>query len=57
MEFGGPDDPDLVYVDTQAGDLFLETEADLRVYSSMFDHLRAMALSSARTTSMISTPI
>jgi transcriptional regulator with XRE-family HTH domain len=57
MEFGGPDDPDLVYVDTQAGDLFLETEADLRVYSSMFDHLRAMALSPARTMNMISTLI
>jgi transcriptional regulator with XRE-family HTH domain len=57
MEFGGPDDPDLVYVDTLAGDLFLETEADLRVYSSMFDHLRAMAVSPAHTTSMVSTLI
>lgn len=55
MEFPDPYDLDLVYVDTLAGDLFLETDADLRVYSSMFNHLRAMALSPAHTTRLIST--
>jgi hypothetical protein len=30
MEFSEPTDPELVYVDTLAGDLFLEAEADLR---------------------------
>ena len=53
MEFTDPADPDLVYVDTLAGDLFLETDDDLRLYSSMFDHLRAMALSPAKTTALI----
>lgn len=57
MEFKGPGDPELVYVDSLAGDLFLEAEADLRRYASMFDHLRAIALSPAQTTSMISTVV
>jgi hypothetical protein len=55
LEFSDPTDPELVYVDTLAGDLFLEAEADLRIYASMFDHLRATALSPTRTTGMIST--
>jgi transcriptional regulator with XRE-family HTH domain len=54
MEFGEAADPELVYVDTLAGDLFLEAEADLRRYSQMFDHLRATALSQSQTTDMIS---
>jgi transcriptional regulator with XRE-family HTH domain len=54
MEFGEPSDPELVYVDTLAGDLFLEAEPDLRRYAAMFDHLRAIALSPAQTTTMIS---
>lgn len=54
MEFRDPGDPELVYVDAAAGDLFLESEQDLDTYSGMFDHLRAMALSPARTTDMLS---
>jgi transcriptional regulator with XRE-family HTH domain len=54
MEFKDPADSDLVYIDTMAGDLFLETEADLRRYSSMFDHLRATALSPNESVSLIS---
>jgi transcriptional regulator with XRE-family HTH domain len=54
MEFGEAADPELVYIDTLAGDLFLEAEADLRRYSQMFDHLRATALSQSQTTDMIS---
>jgi len=50
-------DPELVYVDTLAGDLFLEAEADLSIYASMFDHLRAIALSPTRTAGMISTVV
>ncbi len=41
MEFSEPTDPELVYVDTLAGDLFLEADTDLRRYEAMFDHLRA----------------
>lgn len=54
MEFKDPADSDLVYIDTMAGDLFLETEADLRRYGSMFDHLRATALSPNESVSLIS---
>jgi hypothetical protein len=43
MDFKDPLDPELVYIDTMAGDLFLEADADLRRYRSMFDHLRASA--------------
>jgi len=53
MEFSDEGDPDLVYVDTLAGDIFLEAEDDLRRYRSMFDHLRAAALSPTRSGEMI----
>lgn len=53
MEFRDEGDPDLVYVDTLAGDIFLETEDDLRRYRSMFDHLRAGALSPTRSADLI----
>jgi len=53
LEFADPADPDLVYVDTLAGDLFLESDDDLRLYSSMFDHLRAIALSPSKTKGLI----
>jgi hypothetical protein len=39
------DDPQVVYIDSMAGDLFLEEEDDLRRYSGFYDHLRALALS------------
>ena len=53
MEFRDEGDPELVYVDTQAGDIFLEAEDDLRRYRTMFDHLRASALSPTRSADFI----
>ena len=47
MEFRDKLDPELVYVDTLAGDIFLEADEDIRRYKGMFDHLRAGALSPA----------
>ncbi|MEU7979896.1 helix-turn-helix transcriptional regulator [Micromonospora sp. NPDC049081] len=44
MDFPDPADPALVYIDSMAGDLFLEREADVRRYTSTFEHLRATAL-------------
>ncbi|WP_433500544.1 helix-turn-helix domain-containing protein [Sphaerimonospora sp. CA-214678] len=52
MKFGS-DDPDIVYVDSMAGDLFLEQEAELTRYNSIFEHLRAVALSPGDTTAML----
>ena len=49
MSFHDPLDPELVYVDSLAGDLFLEAEADVRRYKLMFEHLQAAALSPRET--------
>jgi transcriptional regulator with XRE-family HTH domain len=54
MEFRDEGDPELVYVDAQAGDIFLEADDDVRRFKAMFDHLRASALSAARSADMIS---
>jgi transcriptional regulator with XRE-family HTH domain len=53
MEFRDKLDPDLVYVDTLAGDIFLEADEDIRRYRDMFDHLRAGALSPADSARLI----
>ncbi|WP_318210865.1 helix-turn-helix transcriptional regulator [Streptomyces sp. SJL17-1] len=44
MDFPDADDPELVYLDTPAGDLFLESEPEVRRYKSLFEHLQAVAL-------------
>ena len=49
MGFNDPLDPELVYVDSLAGDLFLEADADVRRYKLMFEHLQAAALSPRET--------
>jgi Domain of unknown function (DUF5753) len=36
-----------------AGDLFLESDSDLRRYATMFDHLRAVALSPSETVGLL----
>jgi transcriptional regulator with XRE-family HTH domain len=53
MDFPDPADPALVYVDSMAGDLFLEREADVRRYSTTFEHLRATALDPTNSIKMI----
>lgn len=53
MEFRDKLDPELVYVDTLAGDIFLEADEDIRRYKGMFDHLRAGALSPADSARLI----
>jgi transcriptional regulator with XRE-family HTH domain len=53
MEFRDQLDPELVYVDTLAGDIFLEADDDIRRYRAMFDHLRAGALSPPDTAKLI----
>ena len=44
MQFGEPVASDVVYIETMAGDLFLEQETDLGRYRAIFEHLRALAL-------------
>lgn len=45
LDFSDPMDTDLIYVDTLAGDLFLESDADVARYRAVFDNLVAVALS------------
>lgn len=45
MDFADTMDTDLIYIDTMAGDLFLESDADVARYRMVFDNLVAVALS------------
>lgn len=42
--FPDPTDLDVVYVDSPAGNIFLEKDRDVRRHTTWFDHLRAAAL-------------
>ena len=42
--FPDPTDLDVVYVDSPAGNIFLEKDKDVRRHTTWFDHLRAAAL-------------
>jgi transcriptional regulator with XRE-family HTH domain len=44
LDFPDPADQSLVYIDSMAGDLFLEDDAEIRRYILMFEHLRAAAM-------------
>jgi len=44
LEFPDPADQSLVYIDSMAGDLFLEDDLEIRPYILMFEHLRAAAM-------------
>lgn len=57
MDFPDPQDPEIVYVDSMAGDLFLEAEADIRRYTAVFEHLRAAALSPSDSAKLIESQI
>ncbi|WP_328594763.1 helix-turn-helix domain-containing protein [Actinomadura macrotermitis] len=48
-----PADPSVVYIDSMAGDLFLEEEAEVRRYSGIYEHLRAVALSPAVSVDLV----
>jgi hypothetical protein len=53
MDFPDTADPALVYIDSMAGDLFLEREPDVRRYTFTFEHLRAAALDPASSMQVI----
>ena len=57
MDFADPLDLDLVYIDTLAGDLFLESDEDIHRYRQMFDYLRAIALAPDKTVNTISSAL
>lgn len=53
LEFPDPADPGLVYIDSMAGDLFLEDETEIRRYILIFEHLRAAALRPDETAALL----
>ena len=53
MDFPDAADPALVYIDSMAGDLFLEREPDVRRFTITFEHLQATALDPASSAQMI----
>lgn len=55
MGFADRTDPEIIYLDSLAGDLFLEAEVEVRRYDSIFDHLMAQALSPDETVRLITT--
>lgn len=53
LDFVDPMDTDLIYIDSMAGDLFLESDADIARYRAVFDHLVAVALSPNDSASLV----
>ncbi len=53
LQFADPAIPDVVYVDSMAGELFLEAESDIRRYRLVFEHLRAVAASPDASRSLL----
>ena len=45
LQFAEDAIPDVIYVDSMAGELFLEEDRDVRRYKLVFEHLRAVAAS------------
>ncbi|MCW2906477.1 MAG: helix-turn-helix protein [Actinomycetia bacterium] len=53
MQFAEASIPDVIYIDSMAGELFLEEEGDVRRYRLIFEHLRAVAASPDASRSLI----
>jgi transcriptional regulator with XRE-family HTH domain len=53
LQFAEAAIPDVIYIDTMAGELFLEEEGDVRRYRLMFEHLRAVATSPDATKALV----
>src|SRR6202142_1432611 len=53
LQYGDVAASDVVYIESQAGDLFLESETDLSRFSAIFEHLRALALPPEASVSLI----
>jgi transcriptional regulator with XRE-family HTH domain len=53
LEFAGPDDPTIVYLEHLTGCLFVEDEVEVRRYRVVFDHLCAEALGTGQSIDLI----
>jgi DNA-binding XRE family transcriptional regulator len=54
LEFNDALDANVVYLEGVTSDLYLEKESDVRLYSMMYEHLRAQALNADQTRELIS---
>jgi hypothetical protein len=53
LGFPEPTDPDVVYLESQAGSLYLERRPEVERYAAMFSHLIAKALDPDESRAMI----
>jgi transcriptional regulator with XRE-family HTH domain len=53
LQFADEAIPQVIYVDSMAGELFLEEESDIRRYRLVFEHLRAVAASPDASRSLL----
>jgi hypothetical protein len=53
LQFSEAAIPDVIYIDSMAGDLFLEEESDVRRYKLVFEHLRAVSVSPDATRTIL----
>ena len=53
LQFDEPGASDVVYVESGSGDLFMESETDVARFTTIFEHLRALALPPEASVSLI----
>lgn len=53
LQFGEPSANDVVYIESQGADLFLESQLDVSRFTTIFEHLRAQALPPEASVSFI----
>ncbi len=53
LGFPEPHEPDLAYMETIGGNLYVDKPEEVRLYTTAFNHLRAVALSPADTGAML----
>jgi Domain of unknown function (DUF5753) len=53
LGFAEPAEPEVVYMETVGGNLYVDKPEEVRLYITAFDHLRAVALSPGDTRAML----
>jgi hypothetical protein len=53
MQFDGPHEPAVVYLESMTGNLFVDSDSDVYRYSLAFDQLRTLALGQAESTAFL----
>jgi hypothetical protein len=53
LGFEEPTEPDIVYLETVGGNIYVDKPEEARLFATAFDHLRAVALSPGDTRTML----